>query len=221
MPFDAHTHHVPEKADSAIISCCMYDIPLPEKAIYLAVGIHPWYLTEEDFPLQTKWVENILKDKRVIALGESGLDKRCSTPFDLQLEAFRFMITLSEQKKFPIFIHCVKAFNEVIALKKNLKPEQKWIIHGFRGKKELAESLIKNGFILSFGEKYHSEALQTVPKGCILLETDNSSENISAIYEKAAETRKTSYRIFSREIKETVCQLFFNRQKNSLFDKKS
>ena len=221
MTFDAHTHHLPEKADSAIFSCCMYDSPLPDNVVFLAAGIHPWHLSEEDFPMQMKWIENILADKRIVALGESGLDKLCNTPFELQIKAFHFIITLSEQEKLPVFIHCVKAFNEIIALKKSLKPKQSWIIHGFRGKKELAESLIRNGFILSFGEKYHPEALQSVPKGHYLLETDNSNTDISFLYEKAAATREIPCKVLAKEIKETVDKLFFNRIKNSLFGKKS
>lgn len=199
----------------------MYDAPLPNNAVYLSIGIHPWYLTEDSFPLQKKWITDMLADKRIIALGESGMDKQCNTPFDLQLKAFLFMITLSEEKSLPIFIHCVKAFNEIIALKKSLKPKQTWIIHGFRGKKELAESLIKNGFILSFGEKYNQETLQTVPQKSFLLETDNNTVNISSLYKKAAETRGISNHTLVKEIKETADKLFFNRPKNSLFDKKS
>ena len=89
MLLDIHTHRLPADASAALLSCCMRDVPLPEGARFISAGIHPWYLTREDYPRQLEWVVSMLNDRRVIALGEAGLDKRCDTPFDLQVEAFQ------------------------------------------------------------------------------------------------------------------------------------
>lgn len=72
MLLDVHTHRLPDDASTALLSCSLRDVPLPEEARFLSVGIHPWYITREDYGSQMKWVERMLDDRRVIALGGSG-----------------------------------------------------------------------------------------------------------------------------------------------------
>lgn len=94
---------------------------------------------------------------RVVAVGEAGLDKLCDVPLPLQQEAFQAAIELSEKYRFPLLIHAVKATVELLVFQKKHRPTQPWIIHGFRGKKELAEDLLRHGFYLSFGKKYQEK----------------------------------------------------------------
>ena len=125
MCFDVHTHHLSASPFEAIFNADSKYIPLPDEAMWLSVGIHPWYLTSENYPMQLRWIESVLgKDKRVIALGEAGLDKCCHAPFALQEEAFRMMGSFSEQHCLPLIIHAVKVYNELIALKKEIHPSQ-------------------------------------------------------------------------------------------------
>ena len=42
------------------------DVPLPEGARFISAGIHPWYLTREDYPRQLEWVVSMLNDRRVM-----------------------------------------------------------------------------------------------------------------------------------------------------------
>lgn len=212
MYFDIHTHHLSACPSEAIYNADSKYMPTPDEAIYISVGIHPWHLTDEDYPVRLQWVESMLQDdKRIIALGEAGLDKCCDAPFALQEEAFRKVISLSEHYCRPLIIHAVKAYNELIALKKEVHPSQPWIIHGFRGKKELAQSLVNQGFYLSFGEHYHADALREMPEGSFLFETDESLVPISSLYGRAAEIRGISPESLAREVSRTVNSLFFNR----------
>ena len=155
MLLDVHTHHLPPLPETALWSCCMQDRDLPafEQARWISPGIHPWYLSSGTLDRQAEWLESLLVgDARVLAVGESGLDRLCDTPFDVQQEAFRISVSLSERYRIPLVIHAVKSFNELVACKKEANPSQPWIIHGFRGKKELAASLLRHGFYLSVGE---------------------------------------------------------------------
>ena len=83
------------------------------------------------------------------------------------------------------------AYDEVIAIKKEMKIENPMIIHGFSKNEQVAQSLLKNGFYLSFG-KYllRNPDLEKVfifaPENQILLETDTIEESIYQVYEKAA-----------------------------------
>ena len=49
-----------------------------------------------------------------------------------------------------------------------------WIIHGFRGKPQLAEALIRQGFYLSLGERYNPMSAAVIPIDRLLAESDGS-----------------------------------------------
>lgn len=166
--FDAHTHYLSQPQTTAIVSCRMDEktASFYLQAPFISVSLHPWYLTQENIHPQIEWlIQTIQSDSRVVALGEAGLDKVCDTPLDLQIQAFRKVIELSETYHLPLVIHSVKATEELLALHKEYHPAQAWIIHGFRGKKELATDLIRHGFYLSFGKntrkKHCPSSLQT------------------------------------------------------------
>ena len=101
-----------------------------------------------------------LFDPSVIALGEAGLDKSIDAPLSLQTEVFTEQVKLSEAFRKPLVIHCVKAWDELLAVKKDLNPQMPWVIHGFRGNDILAEQLIRKGLYLSFGMKFNPKALR-------------------------------------------------------------
>ena len=84
-------------------------------------------------------------------------------------------IEISENRELPLILHIVRAFPEIIALKKQLSPKQPWIIHGFRGKPQLASELLRHGFYLSIGEKYNPEAVAVIPRDRLLLESDEGT----------------------------------------------
>ena len=213
--FDVHTHHLPENPSEVLFSCCMKDRETAafRRARYLSAGIHPWYLTEEDMNRQLEWLDNlsVTDSSRLLALGEAGLDKCCPTPYVLQLAAFREVINRSEQFQLPLLIHCVKAFNELVRLRKEQTYQQVWIIHGFRGKRELATELLRHGFYLSFGKHFHPEALAIVPADRLLLETDECGTSVKEIYEQAALVRKTGIDELAESIDRNINSLFFSR----------
>ena len=72
----------------------------------------------------------------------------------------------------PLIIHQVKALQEILYLKKKFHPAQPWLIHGFRGKPELAQQLLATGIDLSFGVHYNEEAYALCPKERRFRETD-------------------------------------------------
>ena len=146
-----------------------------------SVGIHPWYAdtcSDELMNKMTEW----LTDDRFVAVGECGLDKNSKVSIEEQLNVFDQQIKLSEKVHKPLIIHCVGCFNELLELKKNLHPSQQWIIHGFRGKPELARQAIRAGCGLSFGEHFNEESVRITPIDQIFIETDESHIPISNLY---------------------------------------
>ncbi len=69
-------------------------------------------------------------------------------------------------------------------MKKEIRPQQAWIIHGFRGKPQQMEQLINQGFLLSFGAHFNEESLRLIPKDKFFLETDETTLSIIEIYQR-------------------------------------
>ena len=170
-----------------------FDASIPKYSI----GIHPWYLDENRLEFDLHSISEKLKLPSCLALGECGLDKRIDIPVELQTSVFKQQLELVQQTEKPIILHCVAAYDEVIAVKKELDIKNPMIIHGFSKNEQVANSLLKNGFYLSFG-KYLlrnpdlEKVIKFAPENKILLETDTIEESIYEVYEKAALIRGIS-----------------------------
>ena len=77
-------------------------------------------------------------------------------------------------------------FGQLLKAAKEIPHKQAWIIHGFRGKEEQATQLLRAGFYLSFGEKFNSDTVKSVPLKRIFIESDESKKNIEKIYSEIA-----------------------------------
>lgn len=151
-----------------------------------SVGIHPWHLSEDNAEESYSLLTELVCHPQVVAVGECGLDKLKGPSLALQMDIFKRCALLAEESSLPLIIHAVKCSNELIRLKKDLRPTLPWIIHGFRGKKEMAQEYLKHGFCLSFGEHYQADALRVVSLDKLFLETDESLLPIESIYQKVA-----------------------------------
>ena len=156
-----------------------------------SIGIHPWYVDENRLETDLEIIKEKLQLTGCLALGECGLDKRIEIPLDSQISVFKKQLELVKETQKPIVLHCVAAYDEVIAIKNEMKIENPMIIHGFSKNEQVAQTLFKNGFYLSFG-KYllRNPDLEKVftfaPENQILLETDTIEESIYQVYDKAA-----------------------------------
>jgi TatD DNase family protein len=133
----------------------------------------------------------------VLAIGECGLDKVCDTPWDIQEAAFRQQVLLANRLSKPLMIHCVRAFNELDLVLKELDNIVPVIIHGFNKNPALAAALLAKGYYLSFGAALlrtgspAASSLIHTPADRMLLETDDSGSGIKDIYLQAAQLLKT------------------------------
>jgi len=170
-----------------------FDASIPNYSI----GIHPWYIDENRLESDLEIIKEKLQLSECLALGECGLDKRIEIPLELQFSVFKKQLEMVKQTNKPIVLHCVAAYDEVIAIKKEMKIENPMIIHGFSKNEQVAKSLLNNGFYLSFG-KYllRNPDLEKVftfaPENQILLETDTIEESIYEVYKKAASIKGIS-----------------------------
>ena len=182
--FDIHTHNVDSNPQSSIYNSKAY---IDGRRI--SIGIHPWNIDDSWKELFSAIKKEASKEN-VCAIGECGIDKlKSPATVEFQKEVFKAHAMLAEEVKKPLIIHCVKGLDETIALHKEITPEQAWIIHGFRGKPQQAEQLIKNGFHISFGEKFNSDSLKATPIEKLFIESDESNIEIDEIYRRIAEAR--------------------------------
>jgi TatD DNase family protein len=91
----------------------------------------------------------------------------------------------------PVVIHSVRAWDELLSEHKKLRPKMPWLIHGFRGKRELAEQLISKSMYLSFWYEFvirpeSADLIRCLPRERLFLETDGADIRISEIYSKVA-----------------------------------
>lgn len=192
--FNLHTHKATNQTD-VLELVNQYPKDFDATIPFYSIGIHPWHIDETSIETDLAIISNQLQNKKCLAIGECGLDKRIEIDFDLQISVFEKQLLLAEKFQKPVIIHCVAAFQEVIAIKKRLKITVPMVIHGFSKNEQIAKSLIDNGFYLSFG-KYLllNPALETVfktiPTDRFFLETDTNQEGIYAVYELAAKYKK-------------------------------
>lgn len=161
---DIHTHN-PEATDAVINFEPGWK--MRPDALY-SVGWHPWWPNPD-----MTWVEHIAGNEQVVMIGECGIDKlRGAGSIDEQIALTRRHAELSEQLGKPLILHIVGAWNDIIALRREMKPSQPWIIHGFRGKPQLARQLLDAGFHISLGKRYNPETLAVIPPDRLYRETD-------------------------------------------------
>jgi len=197
MFLDIHTHKsLQQQSVLAIQSLSLSEstfLAMP-KTKPISIGIHPWYGKLEELPKNMKYLNVLARQNNVKLIGECGLDKLKGEAIESQLQMLEAQITLAEQLQKPLILHCVKAFDELIALKKRLQPTVPMIIHGFNKKQEMAQQLVNQGFYLSFGaavliSEEVAFALEKMEQP-FFLETDDAEVDIVEIYTKVAELKK-------------------------------
>jgi TatD DNase family protein len=189
---DIHTHGDKTSSGRFVLNNLMaHEENTPEDIPQQACsfGIHPWYLNAGNFDQLIKRVSTMTCHSNMIALGEAGFDKLRGPSMELQRSAFEAQIAMSETSRKPVIIHCVKAWDELLEVHKTSRPKMPWLIHGFRGSKELAAQLISKGMYLSFwfGFIIRPEAawlLKSLPGDRIFFETDGSKADITDLYKK-------------------------------------
>ena len=153
-----HTHHRPsDPAEQFILNC--YPGTVPADVARCSVGLHPW-LVDSMWQQQLELLRHDLQLPNVVAIGECGLDMVNGPEMSLQQAAFEAQIQLAETRRLPLIIHCVRAFDQLLLLHKKYNPQQLWIVHGFRGKPQLAQQLLARGIRLSFGIHFNPAALE-------------------------------------------------------------
>ena len=144
--------------------------------IYGAIGIHPNNsneFIEEDY----KFIEENIKNKKIIAIGETGLDYHWYPETkEIQQQLFERFLKLAQKENIPVIIHSRDATLDTINTLKKYKV--KGIIHSFSGSYEVAKEYIEMGFLLgingvvTFNNCNLKDVIKKISLEHIVLETD-------------------------------------------------
>lgn len=203
MILDIHSHRFAPYPQGVISMRSFIEPPVADQ-LY-SVGIHPWDSNEGADDSTFAQLEQLARLPNVVAIGECGVDPGKGAPMFRQLQILKRQIDLSEKLKKPLILHCVKSADIILGLKKDLNPSQVWVIHGFRGKPQLASQLTSKGICLSFGEKFNAETVMQMPADMLFAETDESVLSINEIIGNLSEAAN---RDLMPEIEANVSALF-------------
>lgn len=178
--------------------------------IYAAVGVHPSDvadLTEEDM----KWLIEASKLKKVVAIGEIGLDYHYDEPEkELQKKWFVRQLEVAREVKLPICIHSRDAAQDTLDIMRAAHAEEiGGVIHCYSYGWDMAKLYLDMGFYLGIGGvvtfkngKKLKNVVQQTPIDRLVLETDapylspepyrgqrNSSERLIYVASQIAELK--------------------------------
>ena len=144
--------------------------------MYAAVGFHPENI--ENMP--ENYLDSLAKlceHKKVVAIGETGLDYHWETPRDIQKIVFEEQIKLSLDLDMPLVVHDREAHGDTFDFLRKYKP--KALVHCFSGSVELMREAVKMGMYISLGgvvtfknARQSVEVASEIPLDRLLLETD-------------------------------------------------
>ncbi len=155
------------------------DLAQKHENIYCALGIHPSEVQkadEEDY----NQILRLGEDKKVVAIGECGLDYYWDKTFiDQQKVAFAKQIEIANNLNKPLIVHNRDAHKDTFDILTENIMGIDVIMHCFSGSYEFAKECINKGFYIGIGgvvtfknaKKIH-EIAKNIPLEYILLETD-------------------------------------------------
>lgn len=176
------------------------------------IGLHPTYV-KEDYLRQLAFFKKELESKKVLAIGEIGLDYYWDVSYKAQqITAFETQCHWALEHHLWIDVHCRKAYADLLTiLKKKEFKELRGIIHCFSGDAREANTLVDLGYTLGIGGviTYKNanlyQDIQDVPLSHLVLETDapylspvpyrgkpNSPAYLGLIAQKLADYREIS-----------------------------
>lgn len=185
---DIHTHKPAPQPEAVVQGPKEGFSPLDGQ--YYSIGIHPWDTASGNIEEQTwRRLADYCAYPEVVAVGECGIDMLKGGPLFMQMQVFKRQIEISEKLRKPLIIHCVKAHDVIIGMKKEIKPMQNWVVHGFRGKPSVGKMLTDAGIWRSFGSRFNPLTVAETDPTMMLAETDDSPILISEVISSLSDAR--------------------------------
>ena len=171
-------------------ACCEFtEIPKLKKLskefneIYYSVGLHPLEAKKWELGSKSLLRRSAQEDKRIVAIGELGLDFFKNEDRNQQIDALIPQMELAFELELPVIIHCRDAANEMIEICNDLSKKgkcPKGVLHCWTGTPKEMKQFLDLGFYISFSgivtfpKAYEiHECARIVPNDKYLIETDS------------------------------------------------
>lgn len=202
--------------------------------IYTTIGISPNDINEnfkEELEEEENLIEkeyNVEKNKKIVAIGEIGLDYHYNENKSIQKEVFINQINLANKYNLPIVIHTREAVMDTIEIIKNHVVNRRGVFHCCPFNRELVKEALKLGYYISFSgtctfknAKNAEEIVKMVPDDRFFIETDapylapepvrgkrNDSRNLKYIVKKIAEFKSETEEEIARKSFENTMKFY-------------
>jgi TatD DNase family protein len=161
--------------------------------------------------------------KKIIAIGEVGLDLHHGNKLEKQKQNLKKFIELAKELDIPIIVHSRKAEKDTIDLLENLNCK-KVIMHCFSGNMKLVKRIINNSWYLSIPtcvkyNEHFQKIIELTQIDSLFCETDspflhpekkedNQPVNVIESYKKIAEIKRLSLEKVRDKIYENYKKIF-------------
>ena len=150
------------------------------ETLFATAGIHP-HDAKTINTESIKILAALLKEKKVVAVGECGLDfDRDFSPRPVQESCFHAQLSLAEEVQKTLFLHERAAFDRFIAILKEHSSLPEGVVHCFTGQLKEAKTSLEMGYYIGFTGAITDmrrfaaleEVVRYVPLDRMLIETD-------------------------------------------------
>ena len=197
--------------------------------VYGSVGFHPHDAAELTEDLEQKIRKLALEEKKLIAIGETGLDYHYMySSADVQQQVFSKQLQLAVELNLPVIMHSRDAETDTLNILQEIPVPPLGVAHSFTSSFEMAKTLIEmgwyigiNGIVTFKNAEDLREVVSWLPLDSLLLETDspflaptpfrgkpNKPAHIPAIATFVAELRGISLEQLSEQTSANAQRLF-------------
>jgi len=224
-----------------------------DKGVYAAIGLHPINLGIEDSreinyeeilreesPFEESFdyekYKKFAKNKKVVAIGETGLDYYYKPKIEIKLKGFKLNqkllflqhIKLAKELNLPLMIHCRKAHQDllnILHIQEGIYHEKfTGVIHCFTGNITQLKEYLHLGFHIGFNgiifKLNLKDVIKKTPLDKMVLETDcpffptspektrNDPSDVIFVAEEIAKIKNIDLKELSKKTTENAIKLF-------------
>ena len=149
--------------------------------VYGSVGFHPHDAAELTEDLEQKIRKLALEEKKLIAIGETGLDYHYMySSVEVQQQVFSKHLQLAVELNLPVIMHSREAETDTLNILQEIPVPPLGVAHSFTSSFEMAKTLIEmgwyigiNGIVTFKNAEDLREVVSWLPLDRLLLETDS------------------------------------------------
>jgi len=201
------------------------------KELRYSVGVHPLDVHHWKSETQSVLKKAALDDRRVVAIGELGLDLFKAENLSEQLSILIPQLNLAFELNLPIIVHCRDAAKEMLEVFSKLSKDgccPRGVMHCWSGNVKQMRGFLEFGFYISFSGNVTfknaidiHECAREVPSNKFLVETDspflspvphrgkrNEPSYIKHVVERISDLRGESFSEIAQQTTQNARQLF-------------